>query len=42
MNEINKELQEVPNWFKANKLSVNVGKTNYMLPGVRYGNAKYV
>ena len=35
MNEINKELQEVTNWFKANKLSVNAGKTNYMLLGTR-------
>ena len=26
MNEINKELQEVTNWFKVNKLSVNAGK----------------
>ena len=42
MNEINKELQEVTNWFKANKLSVNAGKTNYMLLGTRHGNAKYV
>ena len=42
MNKINKELQEVTNWFKANKLSVNAGKTNYMLLGTRYGNAKYV
>ena len=42
MNEINKELQEVTNWFKANKLSVNARKTNYMLLGTRYGNAKYV
>ena len=41
-NEINKELQEVTNWFKVNKLSVNAGKTNYMLLGTRYGNAKYV
>jgi hypothetical protein len=30
---INKELKEVSNWFKANKLSVNAGKTNYMLLG---------
>ena len=42
MNEINKELQEVTNWFKANKLSVNARKTNYMLLGTRYVNAKYV
>ena len=26
MNEIYKELQEVTNWIKANKLSVNAGK----------------
>ena len=26
---INKELQEICNWFQANKLSVNAGKTNY-------------
>ncbi len=32
---INKELQEVCNWFKANKLSVNASKTNYMLLGTR-------
>jgi len=32
---INKELQEVNNWFKANKLSVNASKTNYMLLGTR-------
>ena len=25
---INHELSEVSNWFKANKLSVNAGKTN--------------
>ena len=30
---INNELQEVCNWFKANKLSVNASKTNYMLLG---------
>ena len=41
-SEINKELQEVTNWFKVNKLSVNAGKTNYMMLGTRYGNAKYV
>ena len=42
LNEINKELQKVTNWFKANMVSVNVGQTNYMLLGLRYGNAKYV
>ena len=30
---INKELLEVGNWFKANKLSVNATKTNYMIMG---------
>ncbi len=30
---INKELVEVSNWFKANKLSVNASKTNYMILG---------
>ena len=28
---INKELSEVSNWFKTNKLSVNATKTNYMI-----------
>jgi hypothetical protein len=30
---INTELNEVSNWFKANKLSVNASKTNYMILG---------
>ena len=30
---INKELDEVTNWFKANKLSVNASKTNFMIMG---------
>ena len=30
---INKELAEVSNWFKTNKLSVNASKTNYMIMG---------
>ena len=30
---INRELLEVSNWFKANKLSVNATKTNYMIMG---------
>ena len=33
---INKELQEVTNWFKANKLSVNASKTNHMLLGTNH------
>ena len=42
MNEIDKELQEATNWFEASKLSVNTGKTNYMLLCTRHGNTKYV
>ena len=30
---INDELDKVSNWFKANKLSVNASKTNYMILG---------
>ena len=33
INLINMELLEVSNWFKANKLSVNASKTNYMTLG---------
>ena len=33
INCINEELKEVSNWFKANKLSVNASKTNYMILG---------
>ena len=34
-NQINliNELNEVSNWFKANKLSINASKTNYMILG---------
>ena len=32
----NEELKEVSNWFKANKLSVNASKTNYMILGTPY------
>jgi len=38
-NLINNELEEVSNWFKANKLSVNVSKTNYMLIGTKHMTA---
>ena len=31
INLINDELNEVSNWFKANKLSINANKTNYMI-----------
>ena len=30
---VNKELDEVTNWFKAKKLSVNASKTNFMIMG---------
>ena len=30
---VNEELQEVNNWFKANKLSINANKTNFMILG---------
>ena len=33
---INSELQEVTNWFKANILSINASKTNYVLLGTNY------
>ena len=33
VNVVNKELKEVSNWYKANKLSVNASKTNYMILG---------
>ena len=37
---INNELQEVTNWFKANKLSVNASKTNYMLLGTNHKSSR--
>ena len=36
INVINNELSEVSNWFKANKLSVNASKTNYMILGTSH------
>ena len=36
INVVNKELYEVTNWFKANKLSVNATKTNFMILGTPY------
>ena len=33
INMINEELDKVSDWFKANKLSVNASKTNYMILG---------
>ena len=32
-NKIIKELSEISNWFRANKLPVNASKTNYMIMG---------
>ena len=36
INLINEELKEVSNWFRANKLSVNASKTNYMVLGTKH------
>ena len=33
INVVNEALEEVSNWFKANKLSVNASKTNFMILG---------
>ena len=33
INVVNEELEEVSRWFKANKLSVNASKTNFMILG---------
>ena len=33
INMVNEELQEVNNWFKANKSSINASKTNFMILG---------
>ena len=39
---INKEVQEICNWFQANKLSVNAGKTNYILLGTYHNTRKFI
>ena len=31
ISRINTELQKIANWFRANKMSVNVGKTKFIL-----------
>jgi hypothetical protein len=36
INVVNNELKEVSGWFKANKLSVNATKTNYMILGTSH------
>ena len=38
---INKELQEICNWFQANKLSVNTSKTNYMVLATYHGKTEF-
>ena len=39
---VNKELSEISNLFKANKLSVNASKTKYMMLGTSVSTKKYV
>ena len=39
---INNELQEICNWFQANKLSVNASKTNYMVLGTHHSTKKFI
>ena len=39
---INNELQEICNWFQANKLSVNASKTNYMVFGTHHSTRKSI
>ena len=39
---INIELQEICNWFQANKLSVNACKTNYMVLGTHHNTRKFI
>ena len=41
INLTNKELREICNWFKANKLSVNASKTNSMMLGTSHTTNKY-
>ena len=42
INLINNELRETSNWFKANKLSVNASKTNYMMLGTSHMTNKNI
>ena len=39
---INTKLQEICNWFEANKLSVNVSETNYMVLGIHHSIRKLI
>lgn len=36
MNTVNNELDKLSHWFKCNKLSLNIKKTNYILFGNKY------
>ena len=42
IDTVNNELQEICNWFQANKLSVNASKTNYMVLGTKYNTTKLI
>ena len=35
---INKEMNKISNWFKLNKLSLNIDKTNFMIFKNKYSN----
>ena len=37
VNTVNIELKKLESWFKVNKLSLNVSKSNYMLFGKKIG-----
>ena len=39
--DINDNMIKIKNWFRLNKLSLNVGKTNYMLLGPKSDNVKF-
>ena len=41
INTINIELTEINNWFRANKMSINASKTNYMILGTTHLTNKY-
>src|SRR5207244_1854908 len=41
MHIVNGELDSLSNWFKANKLSLNIKKTNYMMFGYKKIMANY-
>ena len=42
MHKVDNDLNEICNWFKANKLSVNASKTNYMIFGTSHTTNKFV